>query len=118
MATAWPAGGGKGRLTPPGQWLERVCLLPRQFMSLDSAAAGHGTCPSRTQLPIPDIQPPSLTTFDAKDPDTAYPPIEPLLPPARSQLTVELFLLAGLTYIPKLRQKDKLACFAKETGYW
>jgi hypothetical protein len=40
-------------------------------MSLDSAAAGHGTRPSRTQLPVPDIQPPSLTTFDAKDPDTA-----------------------------------------------
>jgi len=50
-------------------------------MSLDAAAAGPGTRPSRSQLPVPDIQPPSLTTFDAKDPDTAYPPIEPLLPP-------------------------------------
>ena len=25
---------------------------------------------------------PGLTTYDAKDPDTAFPPIEPLLPPA------------------------------------
>ncbi|MCZ7588782.1 MAG: sulfatase-like hydrolase/transferase [Gaiella sp.] len=32
-------------------------------------------------LPIPDRPKPGLTTYDAKDPDTAYPPIEPLLPP-------------------------------------
>ena len=36
---------------------------------------------SRAMLPIPDIQTPGLTTFDAKDPATAYPPITPLLPP-------------------------------------
>ncbi len=36
---------------------------------------------ARTMLPIPDRQPPGLTTYDARDPDTAYPPIEPLLPP-------------------------------------
>jgi arylsulfatase len=35
----------------------------------------------RNSLPIPDIPPPGLTTYDAKDPDTTYPPIEPLLPP-------------------------------------
>ena len=33
-------------------------------------------------LPIPDRPTPGLTTFDAKDPATAFPPIEPLLPPA------------------------------------
>ncbi len=32
-------------------------------------------------LPIPDRPAPGLTTYDAKDPETAYPPIEPLLPP-------------------------------------
>ncbi len=37
---------------------------------------------ARTMLPIPDRPGPSLTTYDAKDPDTAYPPITPLLPPA------------------------------------
>jgi arylsulfatase A-like enzyme len=37
---------------------------------------------ARAVLPIPDRQAPGLTTFDAKDPDTAFPPIEPLLPPA------------------------------------
>ena len=32
-------------------------------------------------LPIPDRPAPGLTTYDAKDPDTSFPPIEPLLPP-------------------------------------
>ena len=32
-------------------------------------------------LPIPDRQHLGLTTYDAKDPDTTFPPIEPLLPP-------------------------------------
>ncbi|HEV7957210.1 MAG TPA: arylsulfatase [Marisediminicola sp.] len=36
---------------------------------------------ARTMLPIPDRPRPGLTTYDAKDPDTSYPPIEPLLPP-------------------------------------
>src|SRR6476660_2589354 len=33
-------------------------------------------------LPIPDVKPVSLTTYDAKDPDTKFPPIRPLRPPA------------------------------------
>ena len=37
---------------------------------------------ARTMLPIPDRPAFGLTTYDAKDPDTAFPPIEPLLPPA------------------------------------
>ncbi len=36
----------------------------------------------RTVLPIPDRRHVGLVTFDAKDPETAYPPIEPLRPPA------------------------------------
>src|SRR5436190_5011193 len=36
----------------------------------------------RGSLPIPDRRAPGLTTYDAKDPDTSFPPIEPLLPPA------------------------------------
>jgi arylsulfatase A-like enzyme len=35
----------------------------------------------REILPIPDIPYVGLTTYDAKDPDTKYPPIEPLRPP-------------------------------------
>ena len=36
---------------------------------------------ARAMLPIPDRPAPGLTTYDAKDPATSYPPIEPLLPP-------------------------------------
>jgi arylsulfatase len=36
----------------------------------------------RQVLPIPDRKPVSLTTYDAKDPDTKFPPIRPLRPPA------------------------------------
>ena len=35
----------------------------------------------RSILPIPDAQHQGLTTYDAKDPDTTFPPIEPLRPP-------------------------------------
>src|SRR6476660_831434 len=36
---------------------------------------------SREVLPIPDRKTLSLTTYDAKDPDTKFPPIRPLRPP-------------------------------------
>jgi arylsulfatase A-like enzyme len=39
---------------------------------------------ARSMLPIPDRPAPGLTTYDAKDPDTVFPPIEPLLPPPGS----------------------------------
>ena len=35
----------------------------------------------RGVLPIPDRKPVGLTTYDAKDPDTKFPPIVPLRPP-------------------------------------
>jgi hypothetical protein len=35
----------------------------------------------RDVLPIPDITPVGLTTYDVKDPDTAFPPIRQLRPP-------------------------------------
>src|SRR3954453_16724644 len=35
---------------------------------------------ARSILPIPDRPVPGLTTYDAKDPDTSFPTIEPLLP--------------------------------------
>ena len=37
---------------------------------------------SRTILPIPDVPHVGLTTYDAKDPDTSYPPIRDVRPPA------------------------------------
>ena len=41
-------------------------------MSVDSHARGV--------LPIPHRTATGLTTYDAKDPDTSFPPIEPLAP--------------------------------------
>jgi len=41
---------------------------------------------ARAMLPIPDRPAPGLTTYDAKDPETAFPPIEPLLPPGEAPL--------------------------------
>ena len=38
--------------------------------------------PQRAILPIPDRPYTGLITYDAKDPDTHFPPIEPLRPPA------------------------------------
>jgi hypothetical protein len=35
----------------------------------------------RDILPIPDLQHIGLTTYDAKDPDTSYPPIKDVRPP-------------------------------------
>ena len=37
---------------------------------------------SRDVLPIPDRRHVGLTTYDAKDPATSFPPITPLRPPA------------------------------------
>jgi arylsulfatase len=37
---------------------------------------------ARSVLPIPEQAPRASATYDAKDPDTSFPPIEPLMPPA------------------------------------
>src|SRR5215217_8027407 len=42
--------------------------------------AQSGPC-GRESLPIPDRPHTGLVTYDAKDPDTSFPPIEPLRPP-------------------------------------
>ena len=36
----------------------------------------------RENLPLPDPRYVGVTTYDAKDPTTTYPPITPLRPPA------------------------------------
>lgn len=46
-----------------------------------SQHANHPNDIQRIVLPIPDRPHVGLTTFDAKDPDTKYPPIRPLRPP-------------------------------------
>ncbi|MFW2381939.1 MAG: arylsulfatase [Acidimicrobiales bacterium] len=51
-------------------------MLERRFR-VSPSISSH----SRAMLPIPDRPAPTLTTYDAKDPDTSFPPIEPLVPP-------------------------------------
>ena len=47
---------------------------------------------ARAMLPIPDRVAPGLTTYDAKDPETVFPPIEPLLPPEGAPNVVIILL--------------------------
>ncbi len=47
---------------------------------------------ARSSLPIPDRPPTGLTTYDARDPDTSYPPIEPLRPPVGAPNVVVVLL--------------------------
>src|ERR1044072_2269729 len=49
--------------------------------ALDPARAQAPTI-GREGLPIPDRKPVGLTTYDAKDPNTKFPPLKPLRPPA------------------------------------
>ena len=58
----------------------------RAIKRITRPAEPGGTMADRSQLrrdvlPIPDITPVGLTTYDAKDPATSFPPIEPLRPP-------------------------------------
>jgi len=46
----------------------------------------------RQVLPIPDQKPSGLTTYDAKDPDTKFPPIAQLRPPAGAPNVVVILL--------------------------
>jgi arylsulfatase A-like enzyme len=46
----------------------------------------------RTVLPIPERGHVGLTTYDAKDPDTAYPPIEPVRPPEEAPNVLVIML--------------------------
>ena len=47
---------------------------------------------ARTMLPIPDRPATGLTTYDAKDPATSFPPIEPLKPPAAAPNVLVILL--------------------------
>src|ERR1044072_68458 len=47
---------------------------------------------SRTHLPVPDLQHPGPTTYDAKDPDTKFPPIRDLRPPGDAPNVVVILI--------------------------
>ena len=53
---------------------------------------------SRAVLPIPDRPHFGLTTYDARDPDTHFPPIEPLLPPSGAPNGSRVILLDDIGF--------------------
>ena len=60
---------------------------------------------SRDVLPIPDRPHVGLTTYDAKDPATAFPPIEPLRPPEGApNVLVVLIDDAGFGVVERVRR--------------
>ncbi len=50
---------------------------------------------ARSMLPIPDRPKFGHTTYDAKDPETNFPPIEPLLPPEGAPNVLIVLLAVG-----------------------
>src|SRR5690242_3429196 len=60
---------------------------PKRNKAKPSKAPAHTAAPppephlAREHLPIPDPKHVGLTTYDAKDPNTKYPPIKELRPP-------------------------------------
>ena len=68
---------------------------------------------SRSVLPLPHRVRPTLTTYDAKDPETVFPPIEPLRPPegAPNVLVIlldDVNLQRLLTVMEELRESSQL----------
>jgi hypothetical protein len=51
----------------------------------------------RSVLPIPDTPHVGLTTYDAKDPATSFPPIVPLRPPAGAPSVLIILMPRTLT---------------------
>jgi arylsulfatase len=65
----------------------RGVLLAGTSLAAASAlgsARAEGVTEGREVLPIPDRKPVGLTTYNAKDPDTKFPPIRELRPPVRA----------------------------------
>ena len=65
----------------------------------------EGPQPERQILPIPDRQHVGPTTYDAKDPATSFPPIEPLRPPEGApNVLVVLIDDAGFGVVERVRR--------------
>ena len=59
----------------------------------------------REVLPVPDLPPSGLVTYDAKDPDTSFAPIEELRPPAGApNVLVVLIDDVGLRLVERVRR--------------
>jgi hypothetical protein len=63
--------------------VKKTDAKPRKSVSAKEgvAASAPRAGPGRETLPVPDLKYVGLTTYDARDPDTKYPPITMLRPP-------------------------------------
>ena len=61
-----------------------ILLGSTSIVAASALASARAQAPTegRDVLPIPNRKPVGLTTYDAKDPDTKFPPIRQLRPPA------------------------------------
>jgi hypothetical protein len=59
-------------------------------------------------LPIPDRKPIGLTTYDAKDPKTKFPPITPLRPPTGAPNV--LFILPQVSVKGEVGKNEQSRC--------
>src|SRR5215213_6546805 len=78
---SWPH--SVARLGPQAEWFETAegTIMPSSSAQNNGQSDAATPQVRRDILPIPDPQHVGLTTYDAKDPDTAYPPITMLRPP-------------------------------------
>ena len=82
----WDTSAANGAGAVPRGWfwsIESVTPKPTASRAWPSkfAPMSNSVGSGRQNLPIPDTQWVGVTTFDAKDPDTKFPPIEQVRPP-------------------------------------
>jgi hypothetical protein len=99
-ASLGPMVGGRGLLTI--RFDHRTRFAGRSEQQVAQKRDNRQKDSSRQILPIPDRQKPGITTFDAKDPNTSFPAIEPLRAP---EVT-----------LPFVFSADETADVGRETG--
>ena len=66
---------------PKKKIARKESVMAKNSAKEERASVNPNDSIQRNILPIPDRKYVGLTTYDAKDPNTKYPPIEPLRPP-------------------------------------
>ena len=66
---------------PKKKIARKESVMAKNSAKEERASVNPNDSIQRNILPIPDRKHVGLTTYDAKDPNTKYPPIEPLRPP-------------------------------------
>ncbi len=73
----------------------------------------------RSVLPIPEVVPPGLTSYDAADPNSSFPPIVPLRPPEGApNVLVILIDDLGIRRVERVRGPVRGAECGASRGRW